>query len=209
MRIRWTIATCLIALLLTVSPVLAFQENQTQIENMVRKQDAVLKTEVFEVGALEGIDDSRIAVTAVKVTDLSTQENRTGLAALIVSPREKSFQQVFIDSAELENLIKAVDQIWNNKIKAAPNKGVQLSYMTNGRFGVSFIELQVPRGDSDEEVRFVTVSAGGFNGMDSSFQFDDIDDYEDLDGTASFFKLESLRDIRELLVEGKTALDSI
>ena len=81
--------------------------------------------------------------------------------------------------------------------------------MTKGLFGVSFMELQVPKGRSDEEVRFVTVSAGGFNGMDSSPKFDDIDDYEDLDGTASIFKLESLRDFRELLVKGKTALDSI
>lgn len=152
------------------------------MEKFIPVYGIVTVNETEEIGMLHGLRDSIITVKAKKSVTSTSYKKEFGIVIIIekiwaISKKETT---VYLDYAELDSLIEALDYMLEINESSTDFSAYQVNYTTKGGFSITSYTCY---GETN-----VTVTSGTYN---------------------AYYKLESLPEIRTLISKAKAVIEKV
>ena len=191
-------ALIIIAVMVGIGGILAYQSRTSALGGSVEQKQLKTKLEAFQakagtvlvksysnIGAIVGTPSGLVGVEAMELQDRSNGSRALGLV-IDVKPGGEYTQssRSFIDSDEIDSLLKGIDYISNVTGPTAPLKNFEAHYKTRGDFSI----ITFNRSDG-------TIAASVADGLLSSNQV--------------FLTIQDLSKLRQSIVTAKQTLDRV
>lgn len=165
------------------------REPATQIERLQARTGVVVVTRYEPIGKTPGRYEYDVAVTACRVSDLRGGAAVRGLAIDAIDDRGDFVARAFIDEAEIQGLLDAIDALSQVKAQGSGYDDFVASYRTTG--GLAVTTYSTPSGQGG------VAAVIGFGGVGR------------LRGTEADLSVDQLTRLRQLIVQARDAFDTI